>query len=359
MKKHIKKLLDNITGKKEEFLSRYSRLYEKGNLEEIVMLRKKTILQRYVIIAAAGVVMLFAVTAQHYEEASNIVVEDGSAKAVIRSADRSYDYEFKVKVKGEEEAQSVIVHIEPKSDEASETQEDKTETAEETETEAENSVDYNALADAVSESPARNQIVLPAYTEDGRAVSWNCTRDYTWLIIIAATAAIFIAIYRSRFEKVEKEEKDAQSSVLLELPSFINKNILLLNGGLVLTDAFERIVTEHQKNGESGNYFYERLNEIYINSREANIPVEVQLSDFARNSGVREFIRVAAVISDNICKGTSLTESLESESDYLWFSRKKKAEELGRLAETKMTFPLVILLVILIMITIAPAMLEM
>lgn len=79
------------------------------------------------------------------------------------------------------------------------------------------------------------------------------TRDYTWLVVMAAVAAVFIAIYRSRFETVEKEEKTAQTSILLELPSFINKNILLLNGGLVLTDAFERIVTEHQKNGESGN----------------------------------------------------------------------------------------------------------
>ncbi len=356
MKAYIDKLIDNITGKKEEFLSRYSRLYEKGNIEQTVRLRKKTVLQRYVIIAAAGIVMIFAVTVQHYEEASNIVIEGGSAKAVIRSDDRSYDYEFKVKVKGEE-AQSVIVHIEPKSDEAAEVQEDKTEATEKTGDE--NPVNYNALADAVSENPARNRIVLPAYTDDGRAVEWTYTRDYTWLVIIAATAAVFIAIYRSRFEKVEKEEKNAQSSILLELPSFINKNILLLNGGLVLTDAFERIVTEHQKNGERGNYFYERLNEIYINSKETNVPVEAQLSDFARNSGIREFIRIAAVISDNICKGTSLTESLENESAYLWFSRKKKAEELGRLAETKMTFPLVILLVILIMITIAPAMLEM
>lgn len=220
-------------------------------------------------------------------------------------------------------------------------------------------MDYRALADTVSESPAKNEILLPEYTDDGRPVKWMYTRDYTWLVVMAAVAAVFIAIYRSRFETVEKEEKTAQTSILLELPSFINKNILLLNGGLVLTDAFERIVTEHQKNGESGNYFYERLNEIYINSKETNIPVETQLSDFARNSGIREFIRVAAVISDNICKGTALTESLESESAYLWFSRKKKAEELGRLAETKMTFPLVILLVILIIITIAPAMLEM
>lgn len=357
MKSYIEKILDIITGKKEEFLSRYSRLYEKGNLEETAMLRKKAILQRYMLIAAAGLAALLGVMSQNYEEASNIVVEDGRVKAVMRSDDKSFDYEFKVKVKGEEEPQSVIVHIEPKSEETAETEEKKLALAEKAEDKT--PVDYRALADTVSENPAKNEILLPEYTDDGRSVKWTYTRDYTWLVVIAAMAAVFIAIYRSRFEKVEKEEKNAQTSVLLELPSFINKNILLLNGGLVLTDAFERIVTEHQKNGESGNYFYERLNEIYINSKETNIPVETQLSDFARNSGIREFIRVAAVISDNICKGTSLTESLESESAYLWFSRKKKAEELGRLAETKMTFPLVILLVILIIITIAPAMLEM
>lgn len=357
MKEHIKRIIDSITGKREEFLSRYSRLYEKGNLEETVILRKKAVMQRYVIIAAAGIAALLGVISQNYEEASNIVVEDGRAKAVIRSDDKVFDYEFKVKVKGEDEPQSVIVHIEPKSEETAEAEGKKPAAAEKTEDKI--PVDYRALADTVSESPAKNEILLPEYTDDGRPVKWMYTRDYTWLVVMAAVAAVFIAIYRSRFETVEKEEKTAQTSILLELPSFINKNILLLNGGLVLTDAFERIVTEHQKNGESGNYFYERLNEIYINSKETNIPVETQLSDFARNSGIREFIRVAAVISDNICKGTALTESLESESAYLWFSRKKKAEELGRLAETKMTFPLVILLVILIIITIAPAMLEM
>ncbi len=357
MRAYIEKILDNITGKKEEFLSRYSRLYEKGNIGDIAAKRKKTILQRYVIIAAAGIVALAGVIAQHYEESANIVIKDGRAVAVVRSGEKSFDYEFKIKVKGEDEPQNVTVHIEPKSEDETDVQEDVTQETEKTEDQK--TVDYNALADAVSENPAKNEILLPEYTDDGRAVKWTYSRDYTWAVILVAICAAFAAVYRSRFEEIEKEEKNAQTSILLELPSFINKNILLLNGGLVLTDAFERIVTEHQKNGESGNYFYERLGEIYTNSIETNVPVEVQLSDFARNSGIREFIRVAAVIDDNICKGTSLTESLESESAYLWFSRKKKAEELGRLAETKMTFPLVILLVILIIITIAPAMLEM
>ena len=91
MKEHIKRIIDSITGKREEFLSRYSRLYEKGNLEETVILRKKAVMQRYVIIAAAGIAALLGVISQNYEEASNIVVEDGRAKAVIRSEDKVFD----------------------------------------------------------------------------------------------------------------------------------------------------------------------------------------------------------------------------------------------------------------------------
>ncbi len=43
----------------------------------------------------------------------------------------------------------------------------------------------------------------------------------------------------------------------------------------------------------------------------------------------------------------------------MWIGRKKKAEEKGKLAETKLTFPLMILLLVLIMITVAPALLGM
>ena len=79
-------------------------------------------------------------------------------------------------------------------------------------------MDYRALADTVSESPAKNEILLPEYTDDGRPVKWMYTRDYTWLVVMAAVAAVFIAIYRSRFETVEKEEKTAQNQFFLSCP---------------------------------------------------------------------------------------------------------------------------------------------
>ena len=54
-------------------------------------------------------------------------------------------------------------------------------------------------------------------------------------------------------------------------------------------------------------------------------------------------------------KGADFSEKLKKENELLWFSRKQHAEEQGRLAETKLTMPLMILLLVLIMITIAPA----
>ncbi|MBQ3184719.1 MAG: hypothetical protein IJB54_01905, partial [Firmicutes bacterium] len=67
---------------------------------------------------------------------------------------------------------------------------------------------------------------------------------------------------------------------------------------------------------------------------------------------------VSNIIEDNVNKGTELTGKLRSESDMLWMDRKKKCEEMGRLAETKLTLPLMLFLIVLIVITVAPALLE-
>jgi tight adherence protein C len=99
--------------------------------------------------------------------------------------------------------------------------------------------------------------------------------------------------------------------------------------------------------------------EIQKRVQQTKAPLIYELKDFSKRTGISELIRVSNIIGDNINKGSSLAEKLQGESEFLWLSRKKKAEEQGRLAETKLTFPLVILLIVLIMITIAPALFDM
>jgi tight adherence protein C len=93
--------------------------------------------------------------------------------------------------------------------------------------------------------------------------------------------------------------------------------------------------------------------------RSTNGVLAYELRKYAELSGIREMLRFAAIVNDNIDKGSTLAEKLEAESSLLWYNRKKKAEELGRLADTKLVLPLLILLLLLIMITIAPALMAM
>jgi hypothetical protein len=134
----------------------------------------------------------------------------------------------------------------------------------------------------------------------------------------------------------------------------------------VFSTAFSKIIGDYEsfyynvKAGQTEKKFlYEEMLEIQKRVDQSNASLIRELKEFSQRCGVREMVRLTAVISDNWNKGSTLVEKLEAESNLLWIGRKKRAEEKGKLAETKLTFPLMILLLVLIMVTIAPAMLEM
>ena len=83
------------------------------------------------------------------------------------------------------------------------------------------------------------------------------------------------------------------------------------------------------------------------------------LNEFAIKNDVKEMIRIATILTENEKRGSDVIESLSRESRYLWDERKIVARESGKMIDTKMAYPLGILLILLIVITMAPAMLSM
>jgi len=215
-------------------------------------------------------------------------------------------------------------------------------------------------------------IELPEWLAGGVRVKWFIGRTSNLPFMIMLLLFAFVVVYFKRFDKIDKELKEAEEAIRRDLPELINKLVLLLSAGLVVSTAFSRITADYQVMRESmathrggagktgfTKHLYEELLKIEQKVQRSNASFMNELKDFSQRSGVREMVRVTAVISDNWNKGSVLAEKLEAEAEFLWISRKKRAEERGRLAETKLTFPLVILLLVLIVITIAPAMMDM
>ncbi|MCI8647793.1 MAG: hypothetical protein HFE76_13625 [Firmicutes bacterium] len=205
---------------------------------------------------------------------------------------------------------------------------------------------------------ASKKVLLPKKLETGEKLTWTKAEESNAALYIMAFISVLLFLYKNRFYAIEKEERQAKESIIRDLPEFINKLVLLLNAGSVLTTAFLKTMEDSRRSTKKNNYFYQQLNQIARSVKETNSPLHEELRDFSRRSGVNELIRITGIINDNISKGAELSEKLKQENELLWFSRKQHAEEKGRLAETKLTMPLMILLLVLIMITVAPALME-
>jgi Flp pilus assembly protein TadB len=149
--------------------------------------------------------------------------------------------------------------------------------------------------------------------------------------------------------------------MIKDFPEFIDKLLLMLNAGLVVSEALSRIAADYERRADAGakRPLYEEFAAIRQRVENTNAPLSVELSMMAARSGVRELMRFASIVSDNIDKGSALAEKLKAEGELVWKLRKKDVEEAGRLAETKMILPMTLTLLTLVMITMAPAVFDM
>lgn len=160
--------------------------------------------------------------------------------------------------------------------------------------------------------------------------------------------------------KRKKQEERAREEILLALPSFINRLLLMLNSGMVLQEAMAGIALNYKADPSSEkNSFASSFVQIYEASEKTGENFLKNFCKFGKESRIKELSRVARIIAEGEQKGVDLWDKLADEGEDLWEERKRAALEKIRIAESKMSFPLGLLLMALILITAAPAMLQM
>ena len=159
--------------------------------------------------------------------------------------------------------------------------------------------------------------------------------------------------------KIKKTMEKNRNDIVMTLPGFINQLLLLMNSGVILSDAFCKIAEGYGNlDKKRQNYFTNQVYNVYAASRSNGENVIYGFCKFARSSNVKELTRVSAILTENMNRGSDLWEKLAEQSEFLWEERKRAALGRIRISESKMSFPLGILLIALIMITAAPAMLQ-
>ncbi len=161
---------------------------------------------------------------------------------------------------------------------------------------------------------------------------------------------ILLVIYKMRYASIENRIKKDRQGISDALPLLMDRVVLLLSAGMYIEGALEKIATDFA----GDNFLFAKLSEMLVKSRQSNKSIIFELSDFSVNAGLRELIRFSNILENNFNMGSDLIEKLEAEGALLWNDRIKRTEEKARKAETKLSFPLMLLLISLITITSAP-----
>ncbi|GHU67217.1 hypothetical protein AGMMS49983_18070 [Clostridia bacterium] len=214
---------------------------------------------------------------------------------------------------------------------------------------------------SVSDSIDGDEAVLPEVTNDGVQLSWRPRGQAGHLPELLICIGVVFLVFWYRYRAARKKIDEARDEMERDFPDFIAKLGLLLGAGLVITSAIGRITDDYleTKDLRGERRLYEELSSLRERMRAGNTPLVREITDLARRSELREIARFASVLADNIDKGNALAEKLRQESELLWDGRKKRAEKLGHIAETKLVFPMVLQILCVIVVTVMPAAFEM
>jgi len=166
------------------------------------------------------------------------------------------------------------------------------------------------------------------------------------------TAAL---VYYGADRDLDKKIRNRKRDILVCLPGLINNIAILVNAGLPLTAAIQKVV----RDAGPGRPLYRELSYMLVDIS-AGKPVNRAYEDLARRCRMLEITRLVSTILQNLNLGSSdLVYVLRILAQEAWEKRKEVAKKQGEEAAAKLVFPMVMVFAAVSLIVIAPAVMTM
>lgn len=209
---------------------------------------------------------------------------------------------------------------------------------------------------AISDQADADRIELPdsyVYAEEQKE------KDYMPFILSLLVVVLLPLVWRSGGKKQIDERRD---QMIRDHPGFVNKVMLLLGAGLSLKLAIERISGEYERELSEGgkkHYVYEELCVTMQEIRDGVSEMKA-MESFGKRCRCMPYMRFSSIITQNIRKGSEgILNILEQEASQALVERKQEALKRGEVAGTKLLFPMMLMLGLVMAIIMIPAFMTM
>ena len=194
---------------------------------------------------------------------------------------------------------------------------------------------------------------------NGKKLQWISPADTSGKMLtgIFLIAAMIVLVMKGREEQVQLQKR--QEELLMDYPGLIMKFTLLVQAGMTVRKAFQKIALDYGRKKKSiKRAAYEEIR-VVCYEMESGIMESESYERFGRRCERQEYIRLGALLSQNLRKGgKGLGQLLKTEAIQAQEERKAHAKRAGEEAGTKLLLPMFLMLAVVLVIVIIPAFLS-
>jgi tight adherence protein C len=163
--------------------------------------------------------------------------------------------------------------------------------------------------------------------------------------------ATLIVSFWAKDKELDNKVKKRRMSMELEFPDFLNKLILLINAGMTVSRAWEKVNEESNK----ASVLYKEV-QLVMMQIDSNMSEVMAYEEFAKRCRIPHITKFTSIIVQNLKKGSAeMTIQLRQLAEEGWEIRKHTAKRVGEEASTKMLFPMMLMFFAIIIIVMTPA----
>lgn len=219
----------------------------------------------------------------------------------------------------------------------------------------------SALQEADEEQAVSEHLDLPELVS-GRMIRWRYPASGAWKIAFFWMIGIPPLIWFAKDARIRARAKERERQLGMDYPDILWRMTMLLGAGMGVRQAFTRIASGYEKNRAGGTgkrYAYEEM--LYtVREMETGTGEAAAYERFGRRCGLPGYVKLGSLLTTSVRKGnTDLRRTLEKEAALSMEERKNLALSEGERAGTRMLFPMIIMLGVVIAILIVPAFISM
>ncbi len=207
-------------------------------------------------------------------------------------------------------------------------------------------------------SEQEEKLILPEIVEEAE-IEWREKKEDSSSVLFLLICIGSFGTYFIQDKELHKQAKIRDRQMLLDYPGIVSRLVLYMGAGMTIRNAFRKIAYDYRKQKEESKsikrYVYEEML-ITCYELDGGVSELSAYENFGKRCRLPQYIKFSNLLSQNLRKGSNnLLIVLRQEAVSAFDERKNLAKKLGEEAGTKLLFPMMLMLGIVMLLIIVPA----